>query len=131
MRHLILIDLLHVVKCDLGPDVVVIIGNASKLMRIATILSKVQGEIISSKFKGEFAVCGECTAIPLIENTVNLSLLCDGARMFGVYRSNDIVFCFPMDAFVKLTEALSEDKIIKALCSSIRTVRRTDVLSHA
>jgi len=98
---------------------VVIIGNASKLMRIATILSKVQGEIISYKFKGEFAVCGECTAIPLIENTVNPSLLYDGARMFGVYRSNDIVFCFPMDAFVKLTEALSKDKIIKALCSCI------------
>lgn len=106
-------------KCDFDPDVVIIIGNASKLMRIATILSRVQGNIISSKFKGEFAVCGECTAIPLMENTVNLSLLCGGARMFGGYRSDEIVFGFPMDTFVKLTEALNEDSIIKALCGCI------------
>ena len=39
--------------------------------------------------------------------------------MFGGYRSDGIVFCFPVDAFVKLTEVLSEDNIIKALCGCI------------
>ena len=39
--------------------------------------------------------------------------------MFGGYRSDEIVFGFPMDTFVKLTEALTEDSIIKALCGCI------------
>ncbi|RNI15008.1 hypothetical protein EFE42_02635 [Methanohalophilus sp. RSK] len=106
-------------KCEFEPDAVVVIGNASKLMRLAATLAKVEGNMVESKFKGEFAVCGECTAIPVMENTVNLSLLCSGARMFSDYRSDELVFGFPLDSFIKLTESLKEESITKALCGCL------------
>ncbi|ADE36222.1 DUF169 domain-containing protein [Methanohalophilus mahii] len=106
-------------KCEFEPDAVVVIGNASKLMLLAATLAKVKGNMIESKFKGEFAVCGECTAIPVMENTVNLSLLCSGARMFSDYRNDEIVFGFPLDSFIELTESLKEESITKALCGCL------------
>ena len=106
-------------KCDFEPDAVVVIGNASKLMKVASTLSRVRGEIVSSKFKGEFAVCGECTAIPVMENTVNLSLLCAGARMFSGYTKDELVFGFPMEKFVELAESLKDESITKALCGCL------------
>ncbi|AKB84725.1 DUF169 domain-containing protein [Methanococcoides methylutens] len=106
-------------KCEFEPDVVVVVGTASKLMRVAATLSKVKGDMVNAKFKGEFAVCGECTTIPVMENKVNLSLLCSGARMFSDYRNDEIVFGFPMEAFVELTESLKEESITKALCGCL------------
>ncbi|WP_135612661.1 DUF169 domain-containing protein [Methanococcoides sp. AM1] len=106
-------------RCEFEPDVVVVVGTASKLMRVAATLSKVKGGMVDAKFKGEFAVCGECTTIPVMENKVNLSLLCAGARMFSDYRNDEIVFGFPMGAFVELTESLKEESITKALCGCL------------
>jgi len=104
---------------EFEPDVVVVAGSAGKLMKVATTLAKVRGDMVNSSFKGEFAVCGECTAIPLMENRVNLSLLCAGARMFSDYRSEEIVFGFPMETFVELTQSLKEDSITNALCGCL------------
>ncbi|WP_440952450.1 DUF169 domain-containing protein [Methanococcoides sp. FTZ1] len=106
-------------RCDFEPDVVVVVGTASKMMRVAATLAKVKGDMMDAKFKGEFAVCGECTTIPLTENKVNLSLLCSGARMFSDYRNDEIVFGFPMEAFVELAESLKEESITNALCGCL------------
>jgi len=107
-------------KCEFEPDVVLVIGNPRKLMRITTVLSQLQGrEPVESKFKGEFAVCGECTAIPYIEKKVNLSLLCNGARTFGGYRDEEVVMGFPLPQFVRISEATGEEAITNALCGCI------------
>ncbi|MCL7475534.1 MAG: DUF169 domain-containing protein [Methanosarcinales archaeon] len=106
-------------KADFEPDVVIVIGNPRKIMRMATTLGKIHGREVSSKFKGEFAVCGECTAIPVMENTVNLSLLCAGARMFGGYEKDEIAVGFPMQEFEVLAEGLTRDEITAALCGCL------------
>ncbi|MBP2031259.1 uncharacterized protein (DUF169 family) [Methanohalophilus levihalophilus] len=106
-------------KTEFEPDAVVVVGSSAKLMRIAATLAKVEGGMIASKFKGEFAVCGECTAIPVMENKTNLSMLCSGARMFSDYRSDELAFGFPLDSFVHLVESLKEDSITKALCGCL------------
>lgn len=55
-------------KTEKKPDVVIIIGNPRKIMRVSTILSQLhEKQPVEAKFKGEFAVCGECTAIPFME----------------------------------------------------------------
>lgn len=106
-------------KADFEPDAVIVIGNPQKIMRMATTLAKIHGKEVTSKFKGEFAVCGECTAIPVMENTVNLSLLCAGARMFGGYEKDEIAVGFPIEEFETLAEGLTRQEITAALCGCL------------
>ncbi len=107
-------------KTEKKPDVVVVIGTPRKIMRVSTILSQLhEKQPVEVKFKGEFAVCGECTAIPFMEKKVNLSLLCNGARMFSGYRDDEIVMGFPLDDFIRLAESTEEKEITSALCGCI------------
>ncbi len=107
-------------KTDKKPDVVVVIGTPRKIMRISTVLAQLhEKQPVEVKFKGEFAVCGECTAIPFMEKKVNLSLLCNGARMFSGYRDDEIVMGFPLEDFIKLAESTEEKEITSALCGCI------------
>lgn len=107
-------------KTDKEPDVVIIVGNPRKIMRISTILAQLhEKRPVEAKFKGEFAVCGECTAIPFMEKKVNLSLLCNGARMFSGYRDDEIVMGFPLADFIRLSDSTEEKEITSALCGCI------------
>lgn len=107
-------------KTEKKPDVVIIVGNPRKIMRISTILAQLhEKQPVEAKFKGEFAVCGECTAIPFMEKKVNLSLLCNGARMFSGYRDDEIVMGFPFDDFVRISQSTEEKEITSALCGCI------------
>ncbi len=107
-------------KTEKKPDVVIIIGTPRKIMRVSTVLSRLyEKQSVEAKFKGEFAVCGECTAIPFMEKKVNLSLLCNGARMFSGYRDDEIVMGFPLDDFIRIAESTEEKEITSALCGCI------------
>lgn len=115
-----LVSLTPLEKSENEPDVVVIVANPRKIMRVSTILSQLNDKKpVEAKFKGEFAVCGECTAIPYIEKKVNLSLLCNGARMFSGYSDDEIVMGFPMEDFTRISESTEEKEIISALCGCI------------
>jgi uncharacterized protein (DUF169 family) len=115
-------------KADFEPDAVIVIANPRKIMRISTTLSKIFGKAISSKFKGEFAVCGECTAIPIMEHTVNLSLLCAGARIFGGFEKDEIAMGFTLEDFEKLAEGLRKQEITSALCGCLMDDLPADVI---
>lgn len=107
-------------KTEKKPDVVIVVGTPRKIMRVSTILSQLhEKKPVEVKFKGEFAVCGECTAIPFMEKKVNLSLLCNGARMFSGYRDDEIVLGFPLDDFIRISESTEEKEITSALCGCI------------
>jgi len=104
-------------KTENKPDVVIIVSNPRKIMRISTIIAQIhEKQPVEVKFKGEFAVCGECTAIPLLEKKVNLSLLCNGARMFSGYRDDEVVMGFPFDDFSQVAQSTEEKEITSALC---------------
>lgn len=107
-------------KTEKKPDVVIVVGNPRKIMRVSTILAALdEKKPVEAKFKGEFAVCGECTAIPYMEKKVNLSLLCNGARMFSGFRDEEIAVGFPFDDFVRVAESTEEKEITSALCGCI------------
>lgn len=107
-------------KTEKNPDVVIIIGNPRKIMRVSTILAQLhEKQPVEARFKGEFAVCGECTAIPFMEKKVNMSLLCNGARMFSGFRDDEIVMGFPFEDFVRIAESTEEKEITSALCGCI------------
>jgi len=107
-------------KTEEKPDVVIIVGTPRKIMRVSTVLSQLhEKQPVDAKFKGEFAVCGECTAIPYMEKKVNMSLLCNGARMFSGYRDDEIVMGFPFEDFIRIAESTEEKEITSALCGCI------------
>lgn len=107
-------------KEEKQPDVVIIVGTPRKIMRVSTILALLhEKQPVEVKFKGEFAVCGECTAIPYMEKKVNLSLLCNGARMFSGYRDDEIAMGFPLEDFIRIAEGIEETEITSALCGCI------------
>lgn len=107
-------------RTDKKPDVVIVIGSPRKIMRVSTVLAQLhEKQPVEVKFKGEFAVCGECTAIPYMEKKVNLSLLCNGARMFSGYRDDEIVLGFPLSDFIRIAESTEEKEITSALCGCI------------
>jgi len=107
-------------KTEKKPDVVITVGTPRKIMQIAKVLSQLhEKQPVEVKFKGEFAVCGECTAIPYMEKKVNMSLLCNGARMFSGYRDDEIVMGFPLEDFIRISESTEEKEITSALCGCI------------
>jgi len=115
-----LVSISSLEKTEKKPDVVIIVGNPRKIMRISTILAQLhEKQPVEVKFKGEFAVCGECTAIPYLEKKVNLSLLCNGARMFSGFRDDEIVMGFPLEDFERVAQSTEEKEITSALCGCI------------
>lgn len=115
-----LVSLTPLEKTQKKPDIVIIIGNPRKIMRVSSVLSKLhEKQPVEAKFKGEFAVCGECTTIPYMEKKANLSLLCDEARMFSGYRDDEIVMGFPIEDFIRISESTEEKEITTALCGCI------------
>jgi uncharacterized protein (DUF169 family) len=107
-------------KCSFEPDAILIVGNPRKLMHIATIISRMRNSApLIAKFKGEFALCGECTAIPMLEGKVNLSLLCGGARIFGGFKDDEIALGLPFKDFAELVRSLKEKAVTAALCGCI------------
>ncbi|MEM2934496.1 MAG: DUF169 domain-containing protein [Methanocellales archaeon] len=106
-------------KCSFEPDVILIISTPSKIMRIAIALSRLRNRMLNAKFKGEFAVCGECTAIPIAEQQMNISLLCGGARIFGGFKADELAMGLPFGEFKELVLSLREKNITSALCGCL------------
>ena len=50
---------------------------------------------------------------------MNLSLLCNGARMFAGYANNEITAGIPWDIFVEIVNGLKSETITAALCGCI------------
>src|SRR3989338_7402872 len=75
-----------------GADVILIILNPKQLMDLSVLLGGIKAE-----FKGEIAVCGEATSLPYMTKKPNISLLCNGARMFSDYKESELVLGLPYE----------------------------------
>jgi uncharacterized protein (DUF169 family) len=67
-------------------DVVLLILNCEQVMMLSILLGG-----LNPSFKGELGVCGEAVAKVYEENTPNVSFLCQGARIFGNFKQNEII----------------------------------------
>ncbi len=72
---------------------------------------------ITTSFKGEMGVCGEAVAATYNQKKPNLTFLCNGARLMGGFRSNEIVMAIPAPEFESLAKKI--ENLLKsggALC---------------
>jgi uncharacterized protein (DUF169 family) len=82
-------------------DIVLLILTPDQVMALSILLGGV-----NPYFKGEMGVCGEAVARVYQERRANLSFLCQGARIFGNFRANEIVFGIPKQEFDELEKRI-------------------------
>lgn len=98
-----------------GADVILFVLNPKQVMKLSIILGG-----MSADFKGEVAVCGEATAMVIAEGIPNMTLLCNGARMYGGYIDSEVVVGVPPYLVDKLEEKVAKmNKCGGALCGCL------------
>lgn len=107
------------VDADFEPQVVILVGKPKLLMQVSTSVSRVRGEKMRSTFGGETAVCGEATAHPILQGEANLSLLCEGARMFAGYTGDEVAMGIPMRLFQQIAENIGRPEATSAMCGCL------------
>lgn len=84
-------------------DVALFVLTPHQVMTLSILLGG-----ITADFRGELAVCGEATAEVINEGKPNVTFLCNGARMFGGYRENELVVGIPAAEARKLEEKVEQ-----------------------
>ncbi|MBI2859389.1 MAG: DUF169 domain-containing protein [Chloroflexi bacterium] len=86
-----------------GADVVMLVLNAEQVMTLSILLDGVKAE-----FKGNMAVCGEAMAQVYNTGKPNVTVLCNGARTFGTYETNEIIMALPARTFEDLPSKMGK-----------------------
>ncbi len=102
------------------PDIILTILAPIQVMEISRIIYKEEKESMVACFKGERAVCGEATAKPYMENGINVTMLCQGARLFGPYSEKEMVIGFKTERFLDMLRKKQEiEELGRGLCGCI------------
>ncbi|MBI2854753.1 MAG: DUF169 domain-containing protein [Chloroflexi bacterium] len=80
-----------------GADVVLLLLTPEQVMTMSILLGGV-----NAKFKGDMAVCGEAMAHVYTGGGPNVTFLCNGARTYGGYESNELIMALPYSVFIEL-----------------------------
>ena len=107
-------------KVDFEPDVIVIITDPARMMKIVQVLYRATQKRLEANMTCEAsAIAGEATALPYMEKRPNLTLLCGGARDIAGYSENELALGMPFENFTKLVNSLKEPTLATALCGCI------------
>jgi uncharacterized protein (DUF169 family) len=107
-------------KVELEPDVVLVIADPARMMRILQVLYRATRKRLEASMTCEAsAIAGEATALPYMEKKPNLTLLCGGARDIAGFREDELAMGIPYGEFVKLVGLLAEPKLTSALCGCV------------
>lgn len=95
----------EVTKVRIGPvegcDVVLLTLNPEQIMTLSILLGG-----ITSFCKGEMGVCGEAVAATYNQKTPHFTFLCNGARLMGGFRTNELLVALPILEFDTLNKRI-------------------------
>ena len=80
---------------DYEPDVIIEISNPHELMLKVRELTAETGDSIGGYMSGVGAMCGECTAYPILEGKPNVSVGCTGSRPGAELKPDELFFAVP------------------------------------
>lgn len=83
---------------NLRADVVIIINNPQEIMALVQKFSRTTGKRIKASMSGIGAMCGECTAYPLMTGQANVSLGCYGSRPGVNLSKKELFLALPADS---------------------------------
>ncbi len=89
-----------------NPDVVIIISNPFNMMRLVQGYSYEYGTFSKYRLAGNQAICSESTAYPLINNDINVSLLCSGTRQNSKWQDSEMSMGMPYGKFAPIVNGL-------------------------
>lgn len=84
-----------------GADVVLLVLAPEQVMTLSILLGG-----LTPEFKGELGVCGEAVAQVYESKNPNLSFLCNGARLLGGFKQNEIILGLPLKEFEDLNRRI-------------------------
>lgn len=89
-------------KFEDDPDVVIIVADTYNMMRLIQGYSYEYGTFSNFRMAGNQAICSECTAYPLVNNNVNVSMLCSGTRQNSSWTASEVAMGMPYEMFPKV-----------------------------
>ena len=88
------------------PDVVIIMSDSYTIMRIVQGYSYVYGVQPHYNILGNQAICVECTSYPMLNNRINISLLCSGTRFLAKWKETDVAAGIPYELFTNVIKGV-------------------------
>ena len=98
---------------DMRPDVVLIISRPREMMRVMQGYTYHYGITKNISMSENQGMCVEATAYPLINNTINVSLLCSGTRFLANWSENEVAIGMPFSMF---------SNVVDGICNTINSV---------
>jgi uncharacterized protein (DUF169 family) len=86
-----------------GSDLVLLCLNGEQVMTLSILLGG-----ITTTTKGELGVCGEAVAATYNEAKPHLTFLCNGARLMGGFRPNELLLAIPLNEFNALAHRIED-----------------------
>jgi len=81
------------------PSVIVMLGSSKKFMSLVQIITRLTGKRTEGILSGVGAMCGECTAIPILTGKTNISLACGGSRPQTKLEDSELFMALPSKVY--------------------------------
>ncbi|WP_240841459.1 DUF169 domain-containing protein [Acidaminobacter sp. JC074] len=105
------------------PDIVIMILNPYQAMRLTQAYAFSNGVAKNIKFTGNQGICSECTAVPYINQDMNVSLLCANTRFSAKWQDHEMAVGLPYQMFEDLVTGL-----VKTLNASEPDKRKVEMM---
>ncbi len=92
-------------KTSLAPDVVVIISNPEKIMKISQGLLYKHGGRVNASFAGIQSLCADSVAQPYLYGTAGVTIGCSGSRKYTQIKDSEMIIGIPAEQLEDLVEA--------------------------
>ncbi|MFZ3167118.1 MAG: DUF169 domain-containing protein [Candidatus Methanoperedens sp.] len=92
----------------IDPDIVLAILNSKQAMRLIQSYAWATGNRFHNSTIGIRGVCADSVAYPLLNNTLNVTFFCLGARVLGKFSAEESLAAFPYTIMHKLNKSLEE-----------------------
>ena len=90
----------------LSPDVLLVFGASSQMVRFAYAASWRNGGFLECKTNGHQGICCEAIAAPYLLREPRIALPCYGSHRFALFRDEEFVFGFPTELLEEITFGL-------------------------
>jgi uncharacterized protein (DUF169 family) len=95
-------------KAPMEPDVVIIVANPKTVMRISQALLYKKGGNFNTSLSGLQSFCSESVVRPIQEKQANLSLGCEGSRIFTRFEEEEMIIGIPIEMLEDITDAATK-----------------------
>ncbi|MCX9012871.1 MAG: DUF169 domain-containing protein [Candidatus Methanoperedens sp.] len=93
---------------DIDPDVVLAVVNSKQAMRLIQAQAWDGGNRFHSSTIGIRGVCADSVAYPLLNNTLNVTFFCLGARVLGKFKADECLAALPYTIMGRINRNLEE-----------------------